>query len=240
MTWRIGLLIPSSNTVMEMDFHRGIQPDTSVHTGRMYMVDTTPEGETRMLEEFTMPAAEALATTSPHLVVFGCTSAGALYGKERDQELCERIGAATNAIPVSVIASVTESLRDTRASSVAIITPYVDELNERIKSSVEAEGFEVTAMHGMGLSHNFDIAQVTPHEIVNFVREHLGARVPADALFISCTNLNAINTLSELRLSYEVPIVTSNQAALQAVNRVLNELRQRGLEQQELTAATQA
>jgi len=230
MSWRIGLLIPSSNTVMEVDFVRNLAHDTTVHTGRMYMVETTVAGEERMLDEFAMPAAEAVGTALPHVVVFGCTSAGALRGKQYDAELCKRIGSVTNATPVSVIASVNQALRDTRASRVAVITPYVDELNQRIKASVEAEGIEVTSMHGMGITKNFDIAQVTPDEIVDFVRQRIGARVNAEALFISCTNFNAMSALSALRMIYEVPMVTSNLAAIQAVKQHVSDFRQHALE----------
>jgi maleate isomerase len=230
MSWRVGLLIPSSNTVMEVDFVRNLAHDTTVHTGRMYMVETTVAGEERMLDEFAMPAAEAVGTALPHVVVFGCTSAGALRGKQYDAELCKRIGSVTNAIPVSVIASVNQALRDTRASRVAVITPYVDELNQRIKASVEAEGIEVTSMHGMGITKNFDIAQVMPDEIVDFVRQRIGARVNAEALFISCTNFNAMSALSALRMIYEVPMVTSNLAAIQAVKQHVSDFRQHALE----------
>jgi maleate isomerase len=229
MSWRVGLLIPSSNSVMEVDFYRSLSHDTTVHTGRMYMVDTTVEGEERMLNEFTMPAAEAVATALPHVVVFGCTSAGALHGKEYDADLCERIGDMTGAVSVSVIEAVNESLRETRASSVAVVTPYIDELNERIKASIEAEGIEVATMHGMGISNNFDIASVTPEQIYDFVQTNVGPNVSADALFLSCTNFNAMSTLSMLKTGYEVPIVTSNLAALQAVRRKIDVLREREL-----------
>ena len=229
MSWRIGLLIPSSNSVMEVDLYRGLPHDATVHTGRMYMVETTRAGEDRMLKEFAIPAAETLGTALPHVVVFGCTSAGALHGKAYDQELCARIGEVTGAIPISVIGAVNQALGETHAKSVAVITPYVDELNKEIKASIEAEGIEVTAMHGMGITNNFDIATVTPDEIVDFTRERLGAQVPADALFLSCTNFNAMSALSALKISYDLPIVTSNWAALKAVRQQLDTLRQAAL-----------
>jgi len=224
VSWRVGLLIPSSNTVMEVDFYRNLPADTSVHTGRMYMVETTAAGEDRMLREFTMPAAEAVGTANPHVTVFGCTSAGALYGDEYDRDLCARIGAVTSSVPISVIQSVNRALRDTGARRVAVITPYVDELNVRIQASIEAEGFEVACLHGMGITTNFDIAEVTPEQIRAFVTDKLGGRVPADALFLSCTNFNAISALPLLKEVYDVPMVTSNLAALIAVRRELERL----------------
>jgi maleate isomerase len=216
---------------MEVDLYRNLPHDTSVHTGRMYMVDTTVAGEERMLRDFTMPAAEALGTALPHVIVFGCTSAGALYGKDYDRELCERLGESTGAVPVSVIESVNRALREARAARVAVVTPYVDELNTRIRASIEAEGIAVSAMHGMGISNNFDIASVTPDQIYDFVQSRIGPRVPGDALFLSCTNFNALSALSLLKMAYDVPIVTSNLAALQAVRREIDALRQHELSQ---------
>lgn len=230
MTWRVGLLIPSSNSVMEVDFYRNLSHDTTVHTARMYMVDTTVAGESRMLDEFTMPAAEAVGTALPHVTVFGCTSAGALRGKDYDRDLCARIGEVTGSTPISVIESVNVALRATYAKRVAVITPYIDELNQKIRASIEAEGIEVSAMHGMGISNNSDIAAVTPDEIRDFVTSKLGPRVPGEALFLSCTNLNAINALSLLKLAYDVPIVTSNLAALQAVQRQIDALREAAIQ----------
>ena len=50
-------LVPSSNTVMEPDFVRGLPADATLHTGRMLLDDVTPESEARMLDEATLPAA---------------------------------------------------------------------------------------------------------------------------------------------------------------------------------------
>ncbi len=51
MTKRVGLLVPSSNTVMEADFYRNLPASVTVHTGRMYMESTTVQGEGLMLDE---------------------------------------------------------------------------------------------------------------------------------------------------------------------------------------------
>ena len=52
MTWRVGLLIPSPNSVMEVDFYRSLPHDTTLHTARMYMPDMTVASEERMLDQF--------------------------------------------------------------------------------------------------------------------------------------------------------------------------------------------
>mgnify|MGYP005850218759 CR=1 FL=1 len=222
MQKRVGLLVPSSNTVMEVDFYRSLPPSVTVHTGRMYLVDTTVQGEERMLDVYTLPAAAAVGTANPDVVVFGCTSASALRGDAYCADLCRRISEAAGAPTISVIDAVREELRAAGGATVAVLTPYVDELNQRIKASVEADGFRVVAVHGMGISHNFDIARVEPPQIVEFARQRLGSRLPADILFVSCTNYRAVDALPRLRELYGVPVVTSNQAALEAVRRALS------------------
>lgn len=222
MGHRVGLLIPSSNTVMEVDFYRHLPASATVHTGRMYLEATTVEGEEEMLDRHALPAAGNVATARPDLVVFGCTSAGALRGNAYDAELCRRISDVTGKPTVSVIESVRRKLAALEARRIAVLTPYIEDLNVRIRASVEDDGIEVAAIHGMGISVNFDLALVDPPEILAFAREKLGPRPQVDALFISCTNYQAVATLPQLRQAYDLPVVTSNQAALEAVGRALD------------------
>ena len=226
MTWRVGLLIPSSNVVMEVDFYRSLPHDTTLHTSRMYLADATVTSEERMLDELVLPAAEAAGTARPDIVVFGCTSAGELRGRESDRQLCERIRDITGAVPVSLVASVARALHDTRAARVAVVTPFGDRVNQRVRAGIETEGIEVSAMHGMGIS-NGDVASITPEAIYSFVQSSIGPRVLGDALFLCGTNYPAMSALSLLKMTYDVPIVTSNLAVLQAVKRKLEDLRER-------------
>ena len=165
---RVGLMIPSSNTMMEVDFARGLPPGAALHTARMYMQDTTQAGESRMLDEFALPAARDLGTARPDVVVFGCTSAGALRGSDYDAQLCERISELTGAPVVSTIGAVRTAIETSGAASIGVITPYVGELNEKIRDSIEADGIQVAGITGLGITDNFRIAEVAPDEIVAF------------------------------------------------------------------------
>src|ERR1700704_6038613 len=106
MAWRVGLLVPSSNSVMEVDFYRSLPHDATLHTSRMYLDDTMPAGTGLMVDRFTLPAVAALGTVHPHIVVFGCTSEATGRGPEFDREMCARIGQMTGAETVSVADSV--------------------------------------------------------------------------------------------------------------------------------------
>jgi maleate isomerase len=181
----------------------------------MYMEDTTPEAEGEMLDTYAMPAARDVGSARPHVIVFGCTSAGALRGNDFDAALCERIREETGAAVVSVISSVRLAIRRRSARRVGIVTPYVDSLNEKIRASVEADGVEVAAIHGLGITENFEIANVTPRNIAEFAADRL-AGLPIDLVFVSCTNFRAMEAIPDIERQVGIPVVTSNQAALES------------------------
>ena len=216
---RVGLMIPSSNTMMEVDFARDLPPGTALHTARMYMEDTTPAGENRMLDEFALPAARDLGTARPDVVVFGCTSAGALRGNDYDTELCGRISELTGAPVVSTIGAVRDAIAGSGATSIGVITPYVDELNEKIRACIEADGTRVATITGLGITDNFEIAEVGHDEIVAFADSALGqlaAEGSIDLVFASCTNFGAMAARPAIAGRLGLPVVTSNQAVLAA------------------------
>jgi maleate isomerase len=213
MSTRIGLIVPSSNTVCEPDFYTRLPDGCGLHTARMYLEETTPEGESVMLDEHLPRAIVDLATARPDVVVFGCTSGGALRGNQYEAELIERISDRTGAPTVSVAASVRRTINAQGPERVGVITPYVDSLNDKIRESLEADGVSVAGIHGLGIDENFAIAEVEPRRIVSFATECFAAG-DIDLLFASCTNFRAFDAREELQQALGVPVVTSNQAAL--------------------------
>jgi maleate isomerase len=187
----------------------------------MYMEETTPEAEAEMLDVHAMPAARAVASARPDVIVFGCTSAGALRGRIYDDSFCQQIAAETKIKVVSVIDAVRRAIRSRNGRRIGVVTPYVDDLNAKIKASLEEDGeLEVVTIAGLGITENFAIAEVTTEEIVGFATASLDPRT-IDLAFVSCTNLRALDAVEELTARLDVPVVTSNLAALEETTRRL-------------------
>jgi maleate isomerase len=216
MSTRIGLIVPSSNTVAEVDFYRRLPADCTLHTSRMYLEETTPEGESVMLDDHLPRATSDLATARPDVTVFGCTSAGALRGNAYEARLVDEIQSQTGAATFSVAASVRWAIRAAGCRRVGVVTPYVDSLNEKIAQSLEDDGLEVAGIHGLGITENFAIAEVEPERIAEFAAECF-AGSDIDLLFASCTNFRALDACGAIERALGVPAVTSNLAALEAV-----------------------
>lgn len=68
----------------------------------------------------------------------------------------------------------------------------------------------------MNIDVNFQLAQPSPADIVDFAKESL-AGVEADGVFVSCTNFRALEALSHIQEELSLPVVTSNSAVLEAV-----------------------
>jgi len=221
-TFRVGLLIPSSNTVMEVDLYRGLPPPITIHAARMYLEETTPEGEKRMISEEVPRGAALLKTLLPHLVVFGCTSAGALSGPNFSADINREIGPMVGCPVLDILTAVKEELNRLGARKVAVLTPYSSELNRSIQASLETYGFRVLSIAGMGITVNFDLATPTPEEIVDFARKS-GLSSSAEALFLSCTNFRALEALPLLQENFHLPILTSNQAVIEKIRKIFQE-----------------
>jgi len=179
------------------------------------MEETTPEAENEMLDVYAIPAATSVATARPSVIVFGCTSAGALRGNDADAEFCNTISRTTSTPTISVIVSVRAAIARHGGSRIGVFTPYVDALNDKIKVSLEADGLDVVSMSGLGITENFAIAEVLPDQIAAEAERRLADK-SIDLAFISCTNFRAADAVADIEARLGVPVVTSNLAALKA------------------------
>jgi len=216
MSARVGLLVPSSNTVAEADFYRRLPADATLHTARMYLDEVTAEDEAVMLDEHLPGALRDLATTRPDVVVFACTSAGTLRGNAYEKELIRRIGERTQARAISVAAAVRRAIAARGARRIGVVTPYVEALNDSIKGSLEEDGFEVAGIRSMGITANVEIGAVEPARIAEFAAANFRS-ADVELLFVSCTNFRALDAREQIEQDLGVPMVTSNHAALEAV-----------------------
>lgn len=210
---RVALLVPSSNRVMENDLH-GALPKTkfTVHTDRMYLVETTREKEIEMIERFAPQAAADLGTAHPDVLVFGCTSAGSLFGLDYDAKICRELGAKAGCEGIGVISSVARALQRQGAKRLAVLTPYNEDLTASVAKAAGA-GREVVCAFGMGITDNAALADPTPEDIVSFARQKLQGH-DFDGLFVSCTNFRALEAREALQDAFKTSVVTSNSAII--------------------------
>ena len=217
---RIGLLVPSVNTVVESEFNRLIPNGVGVFATRMRNSVTDVEDSRAMLQHVERGADE-LGSMHPDVIAFACTASSFVNGVAGEVELRRRIETAGKAKAVTTSGAVLEALRGLRVRRIVIATPYPDELNELEKRFFDTEEIEVLGIAGMGISEAFDIGKVAPEETREFARKVW--RDEADGMFISCTNLRTIEVLQELEDEFGKPVVSSNSATFRSCMNALGQ-----------------
>ncbi|MFN7190533.1 MAG: Asp/Glu/hydantoin racemase, partial [Rhodospirillales bacterium] len=186
---RIGMLTPSSNTVLEpvtTAMLAGL-PDVTVHFGCFRVTEISLS--TAALAQFDLQpildAALLLADAKVDAIVWNGTSSGWL-GLERDRDLCAAITATTGAKTGTSVLALAEILRSTGAKRIGLVTPYLDEIQDKIVANFAAEGFDCIAERHLRDRGNFSFSQYSEATIADLVREV--AKEKPDAIGGWCTN----------------------------------------------------
>jgi maleate cis-trans isomerase len=203
---------------MEPELYSMAPRGVTVHTARMLLRAVTVEGLEEMEGE-AEGAARLLKTAGVDLLAYGCTSGSLIGGVEWEENLRRRIEGAAEAPAVTTAGAVVEGLRALGAERVSVFTPYVDAVNCLERRFLEAHGFRVDAMRGLGHTDNQVIGRVPGPRLEAFIAPAPGS----DAVFVSCTNLPAVHLIEGLEERHRVPFVTSNQATMWAALRLLGE-----------------
>src|SRR5579883_1416968 len=132
---RLGMLTPSSNTVLEPMTAAMLAgtPDISAHFSRFRVTEIALSDQA--LQQFDdselLRAAELLAHAKVDVIAWNGTSA-AWLGFERDEQLCERITEATGIPASTTVLAFLEIFRRKAVSRIGLVTPYLDTVQARI------------------------------------------------------------------------------------------------------------
>jgi maleate isomerase len=210
---RLGLVTPSKGWTVEHEWPRMLPRGVSYLVARIPLQATTPE-ELLKMGEHAIDGAKLLASANVDLICYGCTVETILQGIEYDKKLREDLQKATGIPAKTMAGAVVEALREVKAQKVAVVTPYIEEINKREKAFLEGLGFKVVYEKGLGISETVEIAKVSPAAVYQLGREALSKAPEADTLFLSCGNLRTIEILSALEKDAGKPAISSNQALL--------------------------
>jgi maleate isomerase len=215
---RIGLIIPSSNTTMEIEFREMLPKIFSLHIARMRLKEVTVSGLEEMEREAEYEALK-LRDAGVNIIGYGCTSGSLIKGVGHDEILERRLETASGVPAVATSGAVLRALRSLEIRRVAIATPYIDEINEKEEEFLEKNGFKVVDLKALRLKNNLEIGRVSKETLISLVE---GLRhEEADGIFISCTNLPTIAAIDYLERKIGKPVFSSNTATLWAMLRRL-------------------
>jgi maleate isomerase len=126
-------------------------------------------------------------------------------GFETDLRLCERIRERTGIPATSSVLALNELLALGNVRRFGLVSPYTDDVQQRIIANYRAAGIDCRDERHLGISVNFDFSTVEPAAIEQMIQE---VAVPGvEAVVTYCTNLRAAQLAETVEAKLGIPLL---------------------------------
>ena len=229
--YRIGQIVPSSNTTMETEVPSMLRARETVlpgrftfHSSRMRMHKVTKEELEAMNREGLRCAAE-LADARVDVMSTACLVAimamGLGYHRQVQRELTEVARANHCSAPVMTSAgALVEGLQIMGAKKIALLAPYVCSLTDLVVKYIENEGIEVLDAVSFEIADNLDVGRRDPALLVEDVKRLKTAN--ADVVVLSaCVQMQSLPSIQLVEDRIGIPVTST---AICTTRRMLDHL----------------
>jgi len=186
---RLGMLVPSSNTVVEAETPKLLPSDGSVtcHVARLPVVTiAADDGSRGQFDTGRVLAATAL--------------------------LADAIERQTQIPATTAVLAINNQLARLGARRIGLVTPYVEALEADIVRNYATIGVEIVASERLDITDNIAFGRVPPQQIAGMIRAV--ARQRPDAIVVMCTNLAGASLVDPLGAELGIPVVDSVRTAI--------------------------
>lgn len=220
-SYRIGQIVPSSNTTMETEIpamlraREAIEPDRfTFHSSRMRMQEVTKEQLEAMDRDSDRCAVE-LADARMDVMGYACLvaimSMGKGYHRASESRLSKVAAEAGGAVPVVTSAgALIDGLKTLGAKKTSILAPYMKPLTKLVIDYIEHEGIEVLDSISLEIPNNLEVGArdpLAPAEIIKKLNTK-GADVVVVSACVQMPSLASIQPVQD-RLG-EQPVVSAS------------------------------
>ncbi|MGV3569766.1 MAG: maleate cis-trans isomerase family protein [Ramlibacter sp.] len=232
--FRIGQIVPSSNTTMETEIpamlraREAIAPERfTFHSSRMRMKHVTKEELAKMDGDSGRCALE-LSDARVDVLGYACLVAIMSMGRGYHRQSEQRLHALTveNGAPAPVVTSagaLIDGLTTLRARKIAVLTPYMRPLTALVVDYLEHEGFEVLDAVSLEIQDNLAVGAQDPRAPIELSKKLNTAN--CDAVVLSaCVQMPSLASIQPVQDRMGLPVVSA------AVCTVHNMLRSLGLD----------
>ena len=208
---KLGFILMSTDLAAEADFVDMAPGDVGIHITRLKTDDyTTNETLSRHIEHMAEAAARIQPDTKPDVISYSCTSGSIVIGEERIKIEIKK--GAPYAIPMTLVTGVVDALNELNVKKLVVGTPYLDEINTNEAEFLIEKGFELLDIQGLNLTTGIEFGRVTPDYWKKFALEI--DQPDADAIFLSCGGIRALEVAEEIEELTGKPVITSNQGQM--------------------------
>ena len=207
----LGLIVLRTDETIERDFRSLVADDgVALYTSRIPCQSDVTENALGQMEEALPAAASLLPWTLTYDVIgYACTSASAVIGSDAVAAQV-RIGAKARHVTDPLLAT-QAALAALNVKRLGFFSPYVAGVSAQMRRHLETDVLKITAFGTFGEPSDERIARVDGASIREAART-VARDADCDALFLSCTNLRALDEIAALEGELGIPVICSNQA----------------------------
>jgi len=209
---RIGLLALSTDLTIERDFQSICHSlPINLFVNRIHNENPlTKENLLKMYDQLESITEKILPGEKINTVAYGCTSGTIAIGEDKVKE---KIQLAKPGCHVTTpITSAIKAFNKMNVKKIAVFTPYPESVNKTISEYLIKKNINVTSFSTFNLDLDVDFARVDPKYLSEILTK-LNIN-DADALFVSCTALPALEILDEVEKKINKPVFSSNQTLI--------------------------
>lgn len=216
-THHFGVLIPATNTTVEIEYSRLLPPNLQAHVARMGKGGDTPFSPS--LDADLAYQSSMLGYAKVEVVTLAQTSAS-LFDDDYDTRAKAVMSAGANAPALTSAEAIGEAVRALGATRIALVSPYSDAVIGRAKGYYEGRyGLTVVAMEGFGATDAYAIGGLSAdHATAAF---HRIDRPDIQVLVVPGGNFPTMRFIAGWERVFGKPVITTNQATLWATMRVM-------------------
>ncbi|MFF0291823.1 Asp/Glu racemase [Streptomyces sp. NPDC005262] len=233
--YRVGMIVPSSNTTMETEIpamlraRELVRPERfTFHSARMRMQQVTPD-QLAAMDAASDRCAVELSDADVDVMAYACLVAimaqGSGYHRESEKRLAaaaaEAVGDRRVPSVLSSAGALSEALDHLGAKKISVITPYMKPLTGMVCDYLQAEGTEVVDSLSLEVPDNLTVGRLDPAQL-----KDLAAKVNtkgADALVLSaCVQMPSLPALQAVQDAFDIPVISASAATVWRILRALD------------------
>ncbi|MEF9927563.1 MAG: Asp/Glu racemase [Massilia sp.] len=225
--YRIGQIVPSSNTTMETEIpamltaRQAIRPERfTFHSSRMRMKKVVKEELAAMDAESDRCAVE-LSDARVDVLGYACLVAIMAMGHGYHRVSQERLAGLTvaNGASAPVVTSagaLIDALAVIGAKKIVVVAPYMKPLTELVVDYIRNEGYDVLDYRALEIPDNLDVARHDPANLPAIVAQMDTSGV--DAIVLSaCVQMPSLPVIAQVEAMTGKPVITAAVATTYAM-----------------------
>ena len=210
---RIGTVAPSRGDTYCYEFYQMVPRNILLTQIALTVKKLTPDNFSRAFDAYE-EAALTLAEEGVETLILGGGPVFVSQGSGTGEALCARIQKATSLSVTTDFMAVADAAHALGIKRLAIISPYREELNGRIRSYFQEKGFQVPLIRGLGIERNIEIGNLPEDASLKLAMATFREEPKIDGFYITCPRWRTASSIALLEKETGKPVVTSVQASI--------------------------